>query len=464
MNFSSFHTRVHVVLVTTAISLFLVLALIMSFFFRVAVDKIMQDLERPRMMNIFAEFDQRFDENSTAEEITAYLETLYLEFNLAVYDPSLQLIAALLVPGSETSFDNVLENKVRLTGFVHVFYNPNPDSRFRAMKVDIVIPNQPVLRLMIILTLIAMGIVFGVFYYVSLRLGADLNRRLERLKNGVGQVASGNFDINLDEDGKDEIAFLAHSFNLMSQKIKNLVISLQESNEVRQRMFAHASHEIKSPLTSIKGFVDIIEYTDVLPEEQQKNLLPAVKKDINRVIKITNDILQLARLRDPGFQLDMQTVDLAALLREEHSHFAGKAETHEVESVLDIQTAPPLLARTDPDRLAQILDNLWNNALKYGDPKKPITTRLAWKYNIVQIEIENHLTSPIDVPLDRLFEPFYRNPTSADRITGSGLGLVIVKELVEKLGGRIEAFSESMRLTITLHLPAAAAGDKNTAT
>ena len=160
----------------------------------------------------------------------------------------------------------------------------------------------------------------------------------------------------------------------------------------------------------------------------------------------------------------MQTVDLAALLREEHSHFAGKAETHGVESVLDIQASPPLLTRTDPDRLAQILDNLWNNALKYGDPKKPISTRLALKYNIVQIEIENHLTSPIDVPLDRLFEPFYRNPSSADRITGSGLGLVIVKELVEKLGGRIEAFSESMRLTITLHLPAAAAGDKNTAT
>ncbi len=453
MKFSSFHARVNAILVTTAISLFLVLALIMSLFFRTAVDSIMRDLERPRMLNIFAELDQRFDENSTPEEITAYLETLYLEFNLGVYDRSKQLITALLIPGSEVEFDNILVNKVRMTGFVHVYYNPNPESRFYALKIDVRIPDKPVLKLMIILTLIAIGIVFGVFYYVSLRLGADLNRRLERLKNGVSQVASGNFDVDLDESGKDEIAFLAHSFNLMSKKIKNLVTSLQESNEVRQRMFAHASHEIKSPLTSIKGFVDIIEYTDVLPEEQQRNLLPAVKKDINRVIKITNDILQLARLRDPGFQLDIQAVDLASLLREEHGHFAGKAESRDVRSRLEIDARPPLLCRTDPDRLAQVLDNLWNNALKYGDTGRPITTRLSLEHNIARIEISNFLRAPIDVPLARLFEPFYRNPATADRITGSGLGLVIVKELVEKLGGRIEAHSEELLLRIVLYLP-----------
>ncbi|MBN2000985.1 sensor histidine kinase [candidate division KSB1 bacterium] len=148
----------------------------------------------------------------------------------------------------------------------------------------------------------------------------------------------------------------------MSQRIKKLVENLEESNAARQRLLAHASHEIKSPLTSVKGFIDIIEF------------------DLEKTTALT----------------------------------------------------------TDPERLSQILDNLWNNALKYGDLSHPIHTFLYTENNVIHINISNFLVTRLDIPPERLFEPFYRNPYTADKAAGSGLGLAIVRELTKKLNGKIQ--------------------------
>jgi signal transduction histidine kinase len=296
-------------------------------------------------------------------------------------------------------------------------------------------------------------VVVVVFSFVGWQMVSRLNRRLERLKAGVGQIAAGNFEVQLDDAGEDEIAFLARNFNLMSSRIKRLVQNLKESNAVRQRLFAHASHEIKSPLTSIKGFVDIIEFTNVLPDEQSRDLLPAVKKDLNRVIKITNDMLQLARLRDPAYRFERKKLDFVELLREEHSYFAKKASAQSVQADLVIETDSPVFLETDPDRISQILDNLWSNALKYGDPAGGIRTELVQHNSSLRITISNRVKAPLNVPVSRLFEPFYRNPADADKVLGSGLGLVIVKELVEKLGGRIDAELHHPWIAVTIRFP-----------
>jgi signal transduction histidine kinase len=232
-----------------------------------------------------------------------------------------------------------------------------------------------------------------------------------------------------------------------------LIENLEESNAARQRLFAHASHEIKSPLTSIKGFIDIIEYMQLLPPEQQQQLLPAVKKDLNRVIKIANDLLQLARLRDPEYQLEIRSLDLIALLREEHSFFTQKAAAFAARTVLECRVPERLMVDTDPDRLSQILDNLWSNSLKYGHLDEPIRTRLFVESDFAGITIANHLRRRLNIPAERLFEPFYRNPGDADKVTGSGLGLAIVKELTEKLGGKIGISENANTLAITIHLP-----------
>jgi len=207
--------------------------------------------------------------------------------------------------------------------------------------------------------------------------------------------------MRLEDQGEDEIAFLAKSFNLMSSRIKRLIENLEESNAARQRLFAHATHEIKSPLTSIKGFVDIIEYMNVLPEAQQKQILPAAKKDLQRVIKIANDLLQLARLRDPQYKFDLKETDLVALLREEHSFFAQRAAANNATATFECSIAGRLTLNTDPDRLSQILDNLWSNGTtwtSHNQTRKSVgDVKIFWQDNCGKMikELLNHLATII---------------------------------------------------------------------
>ncbi|MBN2008353.1 HAMP domain-containing histidine kinase, partial [candidate division KSB1 bacterium] len=296
---------------------------------------------------------------------------------------------------------------------------------------------SPVIRRVFLGYLFSGFFVILVSSFVGWRLVAYLNKRLERLKSGVSKVSQGEF-VRIEVVGKDEIAFLARSFNLMSQRIKKLVENLEESNAARQRLLAHASHEIKSPLTSVKGFIDIIEFMNVLSEDQQKGLLPIVKKDINRVIKLTNDMLQLAQFHSTRQKFDMKSIHAQEFLEEEHNHFAHKAVANNATATIEFNLEKTTALTTDPERLSQILDNLWNNALKYGDLSHPIHTSLYTQNNVIHIKISNHLVTKLDVPPDRLFEPFYRSPSTADNAAGSGLGLAIVRELTDKLNGKIQ--------------------------
>jgi len=178
-----------------------------------------------------------------------------------------------------------------------------------------------------------------------------------------------------------------------------------------------------------------------------------VKKDLQRVIKIANDLLQLARLRDPQYKFDFKEIDLVALLREEHRFFAQRAAANDATATFECPMAGRLTLNTDPDRLSQILDNLWSNSLKYGELTQPIQTRLFIENGSASITISNDLRNKLTVPAERLFEPFYRHPSDADKATGSGLGLAIVKELTEKLGGKVEANVDKQALTIKIRLP-----------
>ncbi|RMH63843.1 MAG: sensor histidine kinase [Calditrichaeota bacterium] len=453
MKFASFHSRVHAVLVTTGIVLFLILSLAMTYFFRVSVNEVMINLQQPRIHNIFRELDRRFDAQTPPEVIRGYLQSLFLEISLGLYTADGHLLLQMTSEHFPDTFDEILREDNPLTGFSHVYYNPNPESPFHAIKVGVVIANKPIFRLMIILTVVFGLLVLAVFYAVSARLGANLRKRLSHLKAGVEEIADGRLDITLEEDDyQDEISFLARRFNQMAARVRGLIRSLEESNAARQRMFAHASHEIKSPLTSIKGFVDIIEYTDVLPEAQRQ-LLPEVKRDLQRVIKISNDILQLSAMRETSFKLEKQCIEIVTLLNEEHSHFMRRADKKGVRAVLKIETEKKIKAMLDPDRVAQIWDNLWYNALKYSAPGEDIVTTARVNDSVLEVIIANRVLSPIDVPLNQLFEPFYRHPAMAEKTAGSGLGLVIVRELIRAMNGVVDARQADHVLQVILHLP-----------
>ncbi|NUO78990.1 HAMP domain-containing histidine kinase [candidate division KSB1 bacterium] len=452
MLFKSFYPRVISILASVSLALFAVLAVINAYFFRVAIDDLMGKLQTQRMQRLFASLEKRFPQSAPPETLTAFLDSLYFEYAIEIYDRNGIRIAGNTAQ-RESPPEPRLHEEQRFTGFSKIYYNLKPTSPFVALKIQVHLPDAPVFRSVLILFLLSGLAIVAVSIVMGWKMVSYLNTRLERLKAGVSEIAQGRFDVQLPIAGEDEIAFLAKNFNAMSARLKRLIESLEESNAARQRLFAHASHEIKSPLTSIKGFVDIVEYMNVLPPEQQQHLVPAVKKDLNRVLKITNDLLQLARIRSPEYKFDYKQIELRSFLEEEHNFFAQKARALNAEARLVSKLNEPVQLHTDPDRLAQILDNLWSNSLKYGDLTHSIRTELARTHDGIAITIVNHLKGKLAVPVERLFEPFYRNPIDADKITGSGLGLAIAKELTEKLGGTIATNLEAHRIAVTIRFP-----------
>ena len=453
MVFRSFYSRVIFILISVTLLLFVALALANVYAFRYALTRVMTEIQEERFMRLFRHLERDLGRNPRAGEVSAYLDSVYFEIDVDVFD------RAGLWLGGNNADRRPVNNHTRLrpesplTGFRAVYRNPNPDSPYAAIRVRFYRPDAPVLRFLLFTFLLSCVVIVIVSVAVGWKLVSYVNTRLDRLRRGVSQVSQGDFDVHVEVDGQDEIAFLARSFNDMSAHIKKLVGRLEESNAARQRLFAHASHEIKSPLTSIKGFIDIVEYMNLLPPEQQKSLLPAVKKDIQRVIKITHDMLELTRLQEPEYQLQMQPVDLRRFLWEEHTFFAKKAAEQNARARLVCRPQRTVTLESDPDRLAQILNNLWSNGLKYGDLSNPIETELWTGDGKAWIAIRNHLKAELGVPTERLFEPFYRNPADADKVTGSGLGLAIVKELTEKLGGEVCGRVEAHRLVIELCFP-----------
>lgn len=454
MLFKSFYTRIIFILSIMSLTLFVVLAFINTILFRNKFLESFGRLEQPRINRIFAELDRNFSSNSTPDLIKAKLDSLSFEYNIDVYDKKGKWVAGtpsyLNDKFVEKELSKTLYEKNRFASFVKIFYNDNKSSPFHAIKIHLKFVDSPIFHSVFFNFLLSGVFVIIVSAVVGWRLVYYLNERLDRLKKGVAKISKGEFDIELEDEGSDEIAFLARSFNHMSGEIKKLVGRLEESNAARQRLIAHASHEIKSPLTSIKGFVDILEFLNVLSEEQQKNLLPAVKKDLHRVIKITNDMLQLAQIRAPEYQIELSKIDLLDFLLEEHSHFAHKASANNVTAIYENKLNEKIELQADAERLSQILDNLWHNALKYGDHNYPILTRVFVENRQVGIKISNHLLNKLEVPVDRLFEPFYRNPNIPEKISGSGLGLCIVKELTEKMGGQIVATVTDDKIEITV--------------
>ena len=458
MQFKSYYTRVFYILSSVFVVLFLILGSIISLLLKKEVIDTLTQVQQVRVIPIFKKLDQLATLPNADARVQEFIDQLIIEMQIDVYDSSGMWIAGnnLYLDPALTLSDAREKTAQQFTGFSSIFENPTPNAPYQAVKISWYSPEKIILKSFIKLLALAGIITFLVAVGVGWVLAHYLTVRLQELQRAVGAVARGDFDVALDIRGDDEIADLGRSFTRMARQLKDLVGKLADSNAARERLIAHASHEIRSPLTSIKGFVDIVDYMNVFSGQkasQHQQLLTTVRKDIQRVIKVTDDLVQLARLKEPHYQFQWEKIDLIAFLAEEHRFFVNRAIKQDARATLILPKLKKFEMYCDPMRLAQILDNLWGNALKYGNRNQPVETHLKILANVIQIEVSNHLLQPLDVPPEQLVEPFYRHPSVSEKIRGSGLGLAIVSELVEKMGGSVSAKSDEKKLVVFFQLP-----------
>jgi signal transduction histidine kinase len=278
--------------------------------------------------------------------------------------------------------------------------------------------------------------VAGLALAVAAAVAADLARRLTRplreAQAATHRMAGGDLAVRVPVDPSDgeELAELSASINAMAA-------SLERSRGLERQFLLSVSHDLRTPLTSIRGYAEALAEQRAPDPAQAASIILAESRRLERLV---GDLLELARLDARRFSLDVRPTDVAEVVADTAEGFRPAAEKADVELVVDVGTAPAgagVRAAADPDRLAQVVANLVENALKYASARIAVGAGMSDGQATLWVADDGPGIQPGDLP--HVFEPFYSSSRAPTRQVGTGLGLAIVHELVQAMRGEVRA-------------------------
>ena len=297
----------------------------------------------------------------------------------------------------------------------------------------------------------ALALALGLTVIVGTLLTRQLLRPIETLRRGMAHVAEGDFepDVAVPVQRPDEIGDLARSFTTMTEQ-------LAELDRLKAEFVSVASHEIKTPLSVIRGYVSLMAdgiYGDV--NEQQKKTLASVSDQVDRLTRLVHRLLDISRFEAGGGRLEIRRINVRDFLEELTGGFRVLAFQNGIDFRVRVADDLPVNLEGDADRLNEVLGNLLSNAFKFTPRGGRISLDARRDGAGIVVRVAD---SGVGIPpekLPRIFEKFYQVENEAQpRSVGSGLGLAIAREIVEAHGGTIGAESQVGKgTTFTVTLP-----------
>jgi signal transduction histidine kinase len=288
--------------------------------------------------------------------------------------------------------------------------------------------------------------VLALLFSVAVGFGAAhlFAQRLRRLERAADRIASGRFDEPIVDTGRDEVAQLAQAFDRMRMRLAGL-------ERARREFIANASHELRTPIFSLGGFLELLA-DEELDEETRKEFLATAREQVGRLTKLATDLLDLSRLDAGRVRLERETLDLGALAQSISTEFELLARTHDHPIETQVDGSPTGVG--DELRTLQIGRILLENALVHTPPGTPVRIKVGQNNGRAVLAVEDEGPGVPPGQQAQVFERFYR--VDGGLAAGSGLGLAIAKELAELMGGTIELDSRPGSTAFRLELPSAA--------
>jgi two-component system, OmpR family, sensor kinase len=284
---------------------------------------------------------------------------------------------------------------------------------------------------------------------IALVIFGPARRRLKAVQGATERLGAGDLDARAPEQGGDEVTALARSFNQMAGELASRTRALETADATRRQLLADVSHELMTPLTAMRGYIETLSMSELeIDAPTRERYLEIVSEETRRLERIVGDLLDLARLEGGGTTMRQERVQIAALF----DRVAARHERELRERGIRLEFRVNAGAEDvtgDPDRLEQALQNLAANALRHTPDGGRITltsTALAADAQGAKaaVRLSVHDTGPgiPDHHLPLIFERFYKADAARKAAGGSGLGLSIVKAIVERHGGSITARNE----------------------
>lgn len=266
--------------------------------------------------------------------------------------------------------------------------------------------------------------------YIFRRIGL-----MNRLLLGASQMATGDLHATIIEKPRGKLGDLAHSLNNIKQGLQRSVESQMKSERLKSELITNVSHDLKTPLTSIINYVDLLKRED-LTKEDIKSYVDVLERKTNRLKILIDDLFEAAKTASGSVELNIEQVNVSALLNQAIAEFSDKMEESPLTFRVNIEQ-PKIYATLDGKKTWRVFENLIGNALKYSMPHTRVHIDLYEQLDEVILTIKNVSAYEIDFAADELFERFKRADQSRNT-EGSGLGLAIAKSIVELQGGKLQ--------------------------
>ena len=279
---------------------------------------------------------------------------------------------------------------------------------------------------------------------VSKRFVDSVTRPLSNIAAEMSKVRGdykGDYtELHFEKCQYPELNVIAETTMEMSKNVKDYLNRIDKEKQIRQEFFSNASHELKTPITSIQGYAELMESGMVQDENMKMDFIKRIKKEAINMAGLINDILMISRLEAKDAEVVVSDVRISVLLDEITDSLKPAAASGQVFIHCDCQ---PLCIKANPQQMKELLSNLVSNAVKYNRPGGQVWVYIREKGEDLVIRVRDNGVGIPQESLDRIFERFYRVDKGRSRKQGgTGLGLSIVKHIVNFYHGTIRVTSQ----------------------
>ena len=277
-------------------------------------------------------------------------------------------------------------------------------------------------------------------------------RYISRISEAVQNISEGDLNTVIDVIGDDEFSSMAANLNHMAADIKKLMEKERESERTKNELITNVAHDLRTPLTSIIGYLELLAGNQQVPADMQHKYIEIAYGKSRRLQKLIEDLFGFTKLNCGKIAMHVGQIDIVKLLgqlvEEAYPNFVEKGLSYDLQS-----NVPAKIINADGNLLARLFDNLIGNAIKYGADGKRVLVKIHAEGETVTVSVTNYgYVIPAD-ELPLIFNKFYRVEQSRSSSTGgTGLGLAIAKEIVDMHGGTIRVASDLNGTVFTVKL------------
>lgn len=305
------------------------------------------------------------------------------------------------------------------------------------------------LAMMALILLLASGISsFVVFFRLLTKNKASY---IGDICEGIGRISEQSWTAAIEEKGGDELETISATINHMTQELAEKRKHEQELERQRNELITNVSHDLRSPLTSIIGYVRLLKGNGIKDEQKFNEYIEVTDRRLDGLKKLVDELFELTKLDSPDFTMNFELGDATGIVKQFGFEMGAILSQQGLELECDIDDEP-FEMQLDHERLARVFQNLFANAAKYAGPNSAV--RFAGRVSQTQITItlSNYVADGRQVDTSRMFDRFYKQDLSRTDQTGAGLGLAIAGRIVELHGGSISASQTGNIITMTVIL------------